>query len=50
MYVAANSVSGMPPWVTVSAYRSLPEMMGNMALIGEFAPAACTVWNWLMPM
>ena len=40
----------MPPWVTVSAYRSLPEMMGNIALIGEPAPAASTVWNWLMPM
>ena len=35
MYVAANSRSGMPPCVTVSAYRSLPEMMGKMALMGE---------------
>ena len=43
-------MSGIPPWVTVSEKRSLPEMIGNIALIGEFLPDASTVWNWLMPM
>jgi len=41
-------MSGKPPAKAVSRYRSLPEMIGNIAFTCA-GPASAAVSNWLIP-